>query len=304
MKDLGYDVIPVFFQTPFFGPENARKVVEQIGMKLIVEDITEEHLIMLKHPRYGFGKNLNPCIDCHGLMFRRAGELLEKYQADFIISGEVVGQRPMSQRRDAINSVGKLSQVKDLLIRPLSQKLLTDTLPIREGWVRKEEMLDIQGRSRSRQRAMAEDYGITWYQNPGGGCLLTDVSYSRRLKDLMDNEMMTLEFVRFLKTGRHFRISEDVKLIVGRNNEDNEELSRLTKDNLVLKTVVVPGPLGIVNSKRELAIEELTLAASILLRYHNKVTGEGDVCYGPNFHLDSTVQVEKATDKELEKYRI
>jgi len=135
MHKLGYEVIPIFFETPFFNSKNAKKVAESIGFELMVHDLTELHLEMLKNPRYGFGKNMNPCIDCHGLMFKEAGRLMKEYNVDFLISGEVMGQRPMSQRKDAMNAVGKLSEVKDLLVRPLSQKLLTDTLPIREEWV-------------------------------------------------------------------------------------------------------------------------------------------------------------------------
>lgn len=146
MKKLGFDVLPIFFKTPFFGSENAQKAAEEIGYHLIIHDITDNHINMLLNPRYGYGKHLNPCIDCHGLMFREAAELMSQYKVDFLISGEVLGQRPMSQRKDALNSVGKLSNVKDKIIRPLSQKLLADTFPIREEWVDKEKMLYIQER--------------------------------------------------------------------------------------------------------------------------------------------------------------
>lgn len=295
MSELGYEVHPIFFKSLFFGPENARKAAEQIGFELIVHDISEKHLEMLKNPRYGFGKNMNPCIDCHGLMFREAAQLMEQFKIDFIISGEVLGQRPMSQRHDALNAVGKLSKVKDLLVRPLSQKLLTDTLPIRESWVKKEEMLDIQGRGRYRQIGMAKKYEITFYQNPGGGCLLTDAGFSRRLRDLMDHDMMEMKLIEFLKIGRHFRISDNLKIIVGRNEKDNDALINLAKDEIVLQAKDFPGPSGILNSMIQPVEEEIKVAASLLLRYCNKAPETSIVIYGKKYQLQNAVEVKKMT---------
>ena len=301
MSELGYEVVPIFFKSLFFGPENAKKAAEQIGFELIVHDISQKHLEMLKNPRYGFGKNMNPCIDCHGLMFREAAQLMEQYKIDLIISGEVLGQRPMSQRHDALNAVGKLSSVKDLLVRPLSQKLLTDTLPIREGWVKKEDMLNIQGRGRYRQIEMVKVYGITFYQNPGGGCLLTDAAYSRRLRDLMDNDMMEMKFIEFLKIGRHFRISDNIKIIVGRNEKDNDALTSLTVDEIVLQAKDFPGPLGILNSMNQPIEEEIKIAVSLLLRYCNKAPETSIVVYGKKFQLQNQIETEKMDSREVEK---
>jgi tRNA U34 2-thiouridine synthase MnmA/TrmU len=304
MSKLGYEVIPIFFKSLFFGPKNARKAAEQIGFELIVHDISEKHLQMLKNPHYGFGKNMNPCIDCHGLMFREAAQLMEQYKIDFIISGEVLGQRPMSQRHDALNAVGKLSKVKDLLIRPLSQKLLTDTLPIHEGWVKKEEMLDIQGRGRYYQIEMAKKYGITFYQNPGGGCLLTDAGYSRRLRDLMDHDMMEIKFIEFLKFGRHFRINDNWKIIVGRNEKDNDALTDLAVDDIVLQAKDFPGPLGILNSMIQPIEEEIKIAATLLLRYCNKSPKTSIVVYGKKNQLQQVVEVKKMPAAKVEEYLI
>ncbi|MBN1327120.1 MAG: tRNA (5-methylaminomethyl-2-thiouridylate)-methyltransferase [Candidatus Cloacimonetes bacterium] len=279
MQRIGYEVIPVFFMTPFFGPEKAKKAAELINTELVIRDITDEHIKMLQNPRYGFGRNMNPCIDCHGLMFRLAAVMLTEFKADFLISGEVLGQRPMSQRHDALNSVGKLSKVKDLIVRPLSQKLLSDTLPVREGWVNKEDMLDIQGRGRHRQMQLAEEYGIKHFPNPGGGCLLTDIGYSRKLRDLISFDMLMIEFIKYLKIGRHFRISDRVKLIVGRDNQDNENLESISKSEIILQPVSLPGPMGVINSREEPEETEFRLAARVLLRYHNKLTGSGEVVF-------------------------
>jgi tRNA U34 2-thiouridine synthase MnmA/TrmU len=304
MDKLGYEVVPIFFRTPFFEPTNAIKAAKEIGFKLIVHDITSKHLEMLKNPRYGFGKYMNPCIDCHGLMFREAVNLMKKYNIDFLISGEVVGQRPMSQRRDALNSVAKLSSMKDLIIRPLSQKLLPDTLPIRKGWVKKEEMLDISGRGRYRQMQLAEEFGIKKYQNPGGGCLLTDKSFSERLSDLMKFNMLNTHFIDFLKTGRHFRISPSIKLIVGRNKMENDILSRLVLNEITLRISEIPGPFGVINSTSQPKKEEIKLAGSILLRYANKADDVMLVRYGKITHWEKSILCPKMEASQTEKYLI
>lgn len=304
MQRLGYEVIPIFFQTPFFGPGKAQKAANTINTELMVVDITEDYIEMLKKPRYGFGKNMNPCIDCHGLMFRKASELMEKHKVDFLISGEVLGQRPMSQRKDAMNSVAKLSSVKDLLVRPLCQKLIADTIPVEEGWVKKEEMLDIQGRARHRQIAMAKEFGIDDYESPGGGCSLTDKNYSKRLRDLMTHDMLERSYLDFLKVGRHFRLNENLKLVVGRDNSENELMSSLTTDDIVLKTPEIPGPLGVVNFKTIPTEEEIRLAASVMLRYNTKVDGDTEVQYGKNFELVNRVTAPKMTPQEAEKYSV
>ncbi|MBN1948679.1 MAG: hypothetical protein JW784_02950 [Candidatus Cloacimonetes bacterium] len=304
MQDLGYEVIPVFFRTPFFEPDQARQAAAHIGFKLLVIDISAEHLQMLGNPRYGFGKNFNPCIDCHALMFHRAGEMMPEYAVDFLISGEVVGQRPMSQRPDALNAVGKLSGYKDLLIRPLSQKLLPDTLPIREGWVDKEKMLAIQGRGRSRQMEMARTWGITSYRHPGGGCLLTDVVFSRKLRDLIKYGQLNLQQVELLKYGRHFRLSAGVKLIVGRHEQDNDNLQALAEGLVVLQTPALPGPLAVMNTSEIPPTALLQMAAGLLLRYNNKIIGKVQVNYGIWPHTDNILSAEALSSDEVEEYRI
>ena len=203
-----------------------------------------------------------------------------------------------------MNSVAKLSEVKDLLIRPLCQKLIRDSLPIREGWVNKEEMLDIQGRGRYRQIALAEEYGVKSYQNPGGGCLLTDVGFSRKLKDLFEHQIFEVESINLLKSGRHFRLSEDAKFIVGRNNNDNEMISSNAGRWVVFQTAEIPGPLGLLVTQTELDQKIIELAASLLLRYNNKAPEEAVVKYGMNFNLTSQVEVSKLKPEEAEKYLI
>ncbi|RKY46931.1 MAG: DUF814 domain-containing protein, partial [Candidatus Neomarinimicrobiota bacterium] len=146
----GVEVIPVFFSSPFFGPEKAIKTAKSNNLNLVIVELGEEYLEVVKNPKYGYGKYMNPCIDCHAFMFRKLGGMLEKYEADFLISGEVLGQRPMSQVLPSLNAVRKLSGYYDLIVRPLSQKLLPDTLPIRKGWISKDRLYDIRGRNRKR----------------------------------------------------------------------------------------------------------------------------------------------------------
>ncbi|MDN5354325.1 MAG: tRNA-uridine 2-sulfurtransferase [Candidatus Cloacimonadota bacterium] len=298
MEKLGYEVIPVFFETPFFTAKNALEAAAAVGIDLHVHDISQEHMQMLLNPRYGYGKNMNPCIDCHGLMFAKAAQLLEEYDAAFLISGEVLGQRPMSQRFDAMNAVRNASKVKDIIIRPLSQKLLPDTKPIRAGWVDKEKMLALQGRGRSKQIEMAKEWGIHGYQSPGGGCLLTDKVFSKRLKDLIQNQQYNLRNIQFLKVGRHFRLTENCKLIVGKTSADNKRLSDMVEDEVVLKTKEYPGPLGVLQFNKYPDDNEIELAASILLDYNNKAAEKAIVSYGKNYNLNKDIEVKKNKDKK------
>ena len=302
MKNLGYEVLPIFFSTPFFGSDKAQETANKIGFDLIVHDLTDLHLKMIEKPKYGYGKNLNPCIDCHGLMFHEAGRLMKEYNVDFIISGEVMGQRPMSQRKDALNAVGKLSEIKDLLIRPLSQKLLADTLPIRERWVIKDEMLDIQGRNRKRQIKLAEEYGIDFYPSPGGGCLLTDAGFSRKLLDLMQHNMMNRKSIEFLKTGRHFRLNDNVKLIIGRNKDENNILSELAKDEIVLQAKDISDPFELIQSKKHSTTEKIKPNRSLLLRYNSKIDNSAIVQYGKNFQMNDEINVEKMAEEKVKQY--
>lgn len=303
MRKIGFEVLPVNFKTPFFTPKNAMKAAEENGFRLIVFDITDKYLEMLQNPRYGYGKYLNPCIDCHGMMLRTAGERMEEYGVDFIVSGEVLGQRPMSQLRNSLQAVSKLSNVRDLIVRPLSQKLLEDTKPIRENWVKKEDLLDIQGRGRTRQMQLAEEYGIKNYASPGGGCILTEKVFSRRLQDLIKHDMFDLQNILFLKDGRHFRLDDQTKFIVGRHKRDNDNLAYFIKDEIVIKTKFITGPLGILITKKSNK-EIVELAARILLRYNKKADEKSLVSYGHNNQLENDIEVTKIKDCDIDQYRI
>jgi tRNA U34 2-thiouridine synthase MnmA/TrmU len=304
MKKLSFEVIPIFFETPFFPSKKAIRVATANGLDLKIIDFTEEHLKMLVSPRYGYGKHFNPCIDCHGLMFRTLKDYLELYNADFIISGEVLNQRPMSQRYDSMNAVKKLSTIGDLIVRPLSQRRLPDTLPIREGWVNKEDLLGINGRSRSEQLKIAEDFGLKEIENSGGGCLLTDKGYTLRLKELIDHDQLDLQQIKFLPVGRHFRITDRVKLVINRHIDELNYLHTIISDEIVIKCLNAPGPIGILNAQLPIDENTIQIAGSILLRYCPKALDTDIISYGPQFHLENQITCNRFTDTEIDKYRI
>ena len=244
----GVEVMGVTCTTPFFSPEKARAAAKQIGLCLIEVDITKEHLDMLKSPRYGYGKNMNPCIDCHTLMLKIAGRIMEDRKADFIFTGEVLGQRPMSQTRQSLYVVAKNSGYHEYILRPLSALLLPETRPEIEGKVDRQRLLAIKGKGRKDQIAMARNYGIDHYPAPAGGCLLTDPIFSRRLRDLFRHGMdFEIRDIELLKYGRHFRINESSKAIVGRNSLENEVLQKLSDEgDIVIHIAQFPGPTTMV----------------------------------------------------------
>jgi tRNA U34 2-thiouridine synthase MnmA/TrmU len=304
MQKLGYQVIPIFFESPFYPATKARHGAKVAGLKIEVVDITSDLIEVLKNPRYGFGKHLNPCIDCHGLMFRKAAEMLDKLQADFIISGEVMGQRPMSQRPDSMNAVAKLSGVKDLLVRPLCQKFLSDTKPIREGWVDKDELLDIHGRGRYRQLALAEEFGLKDFEMPGGGCLLTDKQVSQKVADLLKHDQLTPYYLRFLQEGRRVRISENMLLIVTRTKFESDYITPKLEDEIVIKAADIAGPLGVILGQNY-SQEDLYMAGRVILSYINKLkAAKAKIEYGKKFKLTNSFEVEALDRQELNKMLI
>jgi tRNA-uridine 2-sulfurtransferase len=245
--EQGIQVQGVSFETPFFGAEKARRAAEQLKIPLKVLDITQDHWEMLKAPRYGYGKGMNPCIDCHALMVRRAAEYLKEIQADFLFTGEVLGQRPFSQTKPSLRAVEKESGHRDLILRPLSALLLKETKPEQEGLVDRSRLLDIHGRSRNRQMALAERYGLHDYPAPAGGCLLTDPIFSIRLKELFFHSPgPPLREVELLKAGRHFRLDSKIKVIIGRNEKENEFIETwVDPGDGWARVIGYPGPMAL-----------------------------------------------------------
>lgn len=248
LQDQDIEIIGIAFETPFFGAKKARNAAEAINLPLKVIDCTEKHLAMLKAPRYGYGKNMNPCIDCHALMLEMAGGLMAGEEADFLFTGEVLGQRSKSQTGQSLRLVAKLSGLEGYILRPLSALLLPETIPEIKGKVDRKRLLDIRGRGRKRQIALAKHYDLSSYSNPAGGCLLTDPVFSHRLRDLFDREEHpSIRNIELLKVGRHLRIGDDVKIVVGRNKSENEMIERLAEPgDSIVNIPGVPGPLVII----------------------------------------------------------
>ncbi len=267
LKRQGIEVTCISYVTPFFGSAKAEKAALQMGIPLLVRNIGEVHLEMVKAPHYGYGKNMNPCIDCHALMFRLAGQIMVEAGYDFLFSGEVLGQRPMSQNPSALRAVANYSGYPERILRPLSARLLPPTPMENQGLVDRERLLDIQGRSRKRQEALAREWGLTDYPASGGGCLLTEKSFSGRLRDLFTHQPdCTVTDVELLKQGRQFRLSPRVKLVLGRNQDDNEALEKLARPgDVLLWASQFNGPAGLLHGAAE--EQDLDTAAAIVAAY-------------------------------------
>jgi len=266
IADQGIEVVGVSFESPFFDAGGAREAAAELGIPLVVIDVSEDILNILRAPRYGFGKHMNPCIDCHALMVRRAAEKMEELGASFIVTGEVVGQRPKSQMRFGLEAVERESGVSRVLLRPLSAQLLVPTLPEESRWVDRTRLLALHGRTRRPQLELAAAYGLTHFNSPAGGCLLADANYSRALRDLQEHGRLSLPSVRLVAVGRQFRISERAKLVVGRNQSENAVLMELTPaGDLLLRAVDRKGPIAVLSGPA--TDEDRRTAAGIVASY-------------------------------------
>ncbi len=252
----------------------ARTAVDHLGIDLKAVNVTDEFLPIVKDPRHGHGSGMNPCLDCRIMLFRKAREYMEEIGASFVVTGEVLGQRPMSQRRDAMRLIDKESGLTGYVVRPLSAGLLEPTIPEKEGWIDRERLLAMSGRSRQPQIALAEDLGIRDYPCPAGGCLLTDPIFALRLRDLLEHDgELRKDDVRILKIGRHFRLSMRAKAVVGRDQQENHKLgNELRNGDHALEISGQPGPLTLVRGRA--GEEDLAVAAAITSRY-GKSGGRG-----------------------------
>ncbi|MDD4901476.1 MAG: tRNA 4-thiouridine(8) synthase ThiI [Patescibacteria group bacterium] len=292
LMEQGVKVTGLSFKSYFFNTAKAKVAAEQLGIELIEADFSAEHLAMVKSPKHGYGKNMNPCIDCHALMLKRAAEhltpnpllarrggkpplrpLLSGGQYDFVATGEVLGQRPMSQNQQAIEMVEEISGIKGRLIRPLSAKLLAESEAEKAGLVQRHKLLDISGRSRKPQLALVKKYGIKEYSSPGGGCLLTDRTFSEKLIKMIEywsecsgNDIELLKYGRILwlamtshqppsqppplRSSRERGAKESVLLVIGRNEQDNEKLESLAvKDDVLIQLKEEAGPTSLLRIK-------------------------------------------------------
>lgn len=229
IQEQGIEVIGVFFRTPFLaiGTENkVKKMAKMVGIPLFVVFLGREYIELIKNPPHGYGENMNPCLDCHAMMAKKAKMLMEKLGAKFLITGEVVGERG-SQTRPYMRYIEKYAGLKDLILRPLSAKILPETIPEKEKWVNREKLLGISGRSRKPQFELAQKYGFKDFPTPSGGCLITDPTFCQRLKDAFEHGEDSLERIELLKYGRHFRLKSGAKVVVARNDFESRKIKRL-----------------------------------------------------------------------------
>ncbi len=273
LKEQGIEVTPVCFLSYFFGCGAAEKAAKQIGLKLRVVDFSKEHLKMLKSPRYGRGSAINPCIDCHLLMLKMAKKIMEKEGYDFIATGEVLGQRPFSQNKGALELIERKAGLKGLLVRPLSLQLLPETIPEKKGIIKRENFYSIKGKARNKQIELTKKFGIKEYASPAGGCILTDKNYSFNLVELFKrNPRASGEDCQLLRTGRIFW-EKDLLVIVARNEkESNNLIEQGKKGDVVLEPINFSGPTVLVRKYKKSPREGMiSLGTDFLVKYSKNV---------------------------------
>lgn len=267
------EVAGISFVSYFFNSQLAIKSAKQLKIKLKIVDFSDEHLAMVKKPKYGYGKAANPCIDCRLLMLKKAKVMTKKENFSLVATGEVLGERPMSQKKQVLKLTAEQSGLKGCLLRPLSAKLLDPTIPEKEGLIDRDRLLDISGRSRKKQIALAKKWGIKEYPNPAGGCLLTDLQFGQRLKELFKRWVNCQgNDVQLLKLGRHFWV-KDNKIIVGRNQEENKEIKKLAqKGDILINPKDFPGPNILIRGKEKILKESLIKAKELMFKYSKTKT--------------------------------
>jgi len=319
MRDQGIEVTALHLRTGFSYVERNRvagraetgglsdieRSAARLGVPLEVIDVSEEFLPVVLRPRYGYGSGMNPCVDCRIFLLRAAKALMEEREVHFVFTGEVVGQRPKSQMRPTLRTVERDSGLRGYLLRPLSAKLLDPTVPELEGWVNRDGLLDINGRGRKRQIALAAEYGITEYAQPSGGCCyLIDQSYSRRLREYLSYEgadALTVPHAQLLAIGRHFRLPSGARLVLGRHERENTYLERSGLEGPRFTTPDHPGPTGLLVGSCASG-EDLALAAQATAAYsdgRNELSVRVEICHAePDRASGETLTVRPAA-KEL-----
>lgn len=263
------EVTGLCFASYFFDSKLAEKAAKHLKIKLKTVDISDEHLKMVKSPVYGYGKNANPCIDCHLMMLKKAKEIirLSDSRTHFVATGDVLGERPMSQNKGALELLEKKSELTGYLLRPLSAQLLEPTFLEKNRMVDRSRLLDISGRSRKKQMALAESFGIKDYPTPSGGCLLTNPEFSKKLKELFKFWPNCVgNDVKLLKFGRHFWV-KDALVVVGRNEGENEEIKKLSLEKDIVMEPDSPGPTILIRSKGKISKKSLEKAEELMVKY-------------------------------------
>jgi tRNA U34 2-thiouridine synthase MnmA/TrmU len=313
LLDMGVEVEAVNFTTIFCNCSSerkregcgseARRVSQTLGVKLSVFGVANEYLDIIKNPKHGWGSSMNPCIDCRIYMFRRAKEYMEKTGADFIVTGEVLGQRPMSQHLRAMKIIEQESGLEGLIVRPLCAKLLAPSKPEKEGLIDREKLLALKGRSRKPQIQLAAEKGITDYACPAGGCLLADKIFGRKLRELLRHQPDAgFSEVRLLKYGRHFRLADGSKIIVGRDQQENDTLERLGRAHAKLQVIDGLGPVTL--APPDISDEMKLLAASITARYSQGNTRSSIMIRCWRDGQEELLEIAPVDDTQLSAWRV
>lgn len=311
MKRLGIDITGLHCMFRFDPvsqtdkPARIRELIDPFEIPLVLKDTTNDFIKMFLDPEHGYGSEMNPCIDCRLLTLRYARDLMNEIGARFVVTGEVVGQRPMTQNKPTIFHIDKVSGLKGLILRPLCAKVLPPTVPEQEGWVDREKLYDISGRGRKRQIALAGELGLSDYNQPAGGCLLTDPQWSKRAQALMAHrsaEDMTAENIQLLRLGRHFWPGGDLWIIAGRDEADNRVLEQYQEGRWVFHPPDFKGPLvlaeGICDER------DRVLAARITARYcKHKEENQIDIQYKMG-NEQGILSVQPFEDRDIEGWRV
>ena len=303
VKEQGIEVIGLNITSPFCQYEiNLDLFRKNLGIHVYNLPLGDDFLDIIRNPKFGYGRHLNPCVDCRIYILKKAKEFMKKVQAEIIFTGEVLDQRPKSQHLKALHIVEKESGLEGKLLRPLSALQLKPTIYEEKGIVDRSKLLGIKGRSRKIQLDLAKKHGLLQEYYAGGGCLLTDVNYSNRMKDsLKFNNIREIEDMNILKYGRHFRYNKS-KIIVGRNENENEKLLQLKKSNdLIMEAQGVPGPITIIQG--DLNDEILSFAASLTFRYSDFEGSEGKIIYGKDYqNLKKEIIAQSQPDELLKNF--
>ncbi|MDH4163096.1 MAG: hypothetical protein OEW15_10460 [Nitrospirota bacterium] len=279
VMDQGYEVTGLYFTSAFskaFGHEqntHAARVSEETGIALRIIDLGQEYIDLIRDPRHGYGKNINPCIDCKIFMLQKARSVMEELGSPFIITGEVLGQRPMSQRRDTLNVIERDSGLRGRILRPLSALVMPPTQAELDGLVERSRLLGFSGRGRTAQFKLAERFGIRGFSAPAGGCLLTDENFSEKLRDLFQEQERVIPLdIRLLTVGRHFKVSPGVRIVLGRDRRENEVLAEIASPGYhLLEPFDFMGPAAILTGA---PTEEMKiLAGRLIVTYSKKISG-------------------------------
>lgn len=311
MQEQGFEVSAVAIKTPFCDFDcgrgcgfEIRERADDLNVNLKTVYLGDEYIEMLKHPKHGIGAGFNPCVDCRTMMFDAAKKHMEEIGAEFIISGEVLGQRPMSQHAPSLRIIEKDSGLIGKIVRPLSAGLLPETDPEKNGLIKRENLGMIKGRTRRAQLEMAKKYGIENPPNAGGGCLLTDPTFGLRAKDLFSHtETPTINDIDLLKVGRHFRLDEQTKFVVGRNKDENEMIKAIAlPDDILLQARDHMGPVSILRGKN--ADMYVKFASSITLRYSDAPKGIQSTITISKNNITNEITAEHAEEESYIKFRI